>query len=55
MRTYGLNQAMQFGEGIWLHQMISQNEFLNKDPFLRNMFWAAILYKNHVLDYSFDL
>ena len=42
MRTYGVNQAFQFVEGIWLHRKSRQIRFFfSERPFtayVRNMF-----------------
>ena len=49
MRTYGVNQAFQFVEGIWLHQKSRQIWFFSENNFstsyVRNMYWATISYK----------
>ena len=50
MRTFGMNQVFQFVECIWLDQKSRQmrKTISEKAYFLsyvRNMFWATILYK----------
>ena len=52
MRTYGVNQAFSFVEGIWLHRksrqirkIISENTYFTS--YVRIMFCATILYKYH--------
>ena len=51
VRTYGVNQVFPFVEDIWLHRKSRQIQFFsgktNFTTYVRNMFWAAILYKYH--------
>ena len=49
MRTYGVNQEYRFVGGIWLHRKSRQIRFFSEityfPSYVRNMFWATILYK----------
>ena len=51
LRTYGVHQKIRLVEGIWLHRNIRQILFFSEKTYLtsyvRNMFWATILYKYH--------
>ena len=53
VRTYEVDQAFRFFEGIWLHRKsrqirnFSENTYFTS--FVRNMFWATFLYKNYGL------
>ena len=48
MRTYGVNQAFRFVEGIWVHRKRHQIRKKGKDLLVvHNMFWATILHKCH--------
>ena len=49
MHTYGVNQTFGLVEGIWLLRQSRQIRFFSENTYfttyVRNMFWAAILYK----------
>ena len=51
MRTFWVNQEFLFVEGIWLHRKSRQIRFFPGNDlfslYVRNMFWATILYKYH--------
>ena len=51
VHTYGVNQAFRFVEGISLHRKSRQIQFFSEKiyftSYVRNMIWAAILYKYH--------
>ena len=51
MRTYWVNQIFRFVEGIWLNRKSQQIRLFSKKAYfisyVRNMFWATILYKYH--------
>ena len=52
MRTYGVNQEFRFVEGIChFERGFKSDFFLSKmtyfTSYVRNMFWATILYKYH--------
>ena len=50
MRTYGVDQVFRFVEGSYVDRGVKADIFSEKDLFtsyVRNIFWAAILYKSN--------